>query len=197
MSQFKKLCAILLAAVLLAAAGASAAGTIYHVDIDTTSLGSGNAYLELSFLALGGAADASAAITQFAGAASGAGAGTGSVAGSLPGTLVFTSADGGGDFVQAITLGGIFSFDVSFAFDAGDIGSAFSWALFDDSQYLGLDGALGTIGLFPDAAPGQQFVVTADNAFSSVNAVPEPDGVVLLLTGIGAMLLACRRARRA
>ena len=45
MDHFKKLFATMLAVLMLAAAGPSAAGPIYHVDIDTTSLGTGNAWL--------------------------------------------------------------------------------------------------------------------------------------------------------
>lgn len=97
--------------------------------------------------------------------------------------------------MQAIALGALFSFDVSLAFDPGDIGSAFSWALFDDTGYLGLDGNLGTIALAPYANAGQQVTLTPANVFSSVNAVPEPGSIVLLVTGMGAMLLACRRRR--
>ena len=196
MNAFKNLAAKLMLAATMAWAGAAAvAAPVYHVVIDTASLGTGSAYLGLSFLGLDGA-DSEATVSDFVGLLAGAGSATGNVSGSLPSLLSFGSAGGGGDFVQAIVLGGMFSFDVEFHVGSGDIGSAFSYALFNDTQYLGADGDLGTFFLDPSAAPELQVTPPADNPFSSVSAVPEPASIPLVLTGMGMALLTNRRSRR-
>jgi len=196
MNGFKNLAArLMLAASMAWAGGAAFAAPVYHVAIDTTSLGSGTAYLGLSFLGLDGA-DAEAAVTGFTGALTGMGTATGDVSGSLPDLLSFGSAGGGGDFVQSIVLGGRFAFDVAFSIGTGDVGSAFSWALFNDSQYLGADGDLGTIQLDPSAAQALQVTLPQANQFSSVSAIPEPASVLLALTGMFMLLLTSQRVRR-
>ena len=196
MNAFKDFAAkLMLAATLAWASGAAAAAPVYHVVIDTASLGAGSAYLGLSFLGLDGA-DAQATVSDFTGALVGAGSATGDVGGSLPNLLSFGSSGGGGDFVQAIVLGGAFAFDVEFHVGTGDIGSAFSYSLFNDTQYLGVDGDLGTFFLNPSAAPALQVTLPDANPFSSVSAVPEPASALLVLTGIGLALLAGRRLRR-
>eukprot|EP01034_Spumella_vulgaris_P038448 gene38448-47474_t len=53
---------------------------------------------------------------------------TGTVDGALPGPLVFSNANGGSELVHAITLGGVFSFDLTFLMGSGDVGSTFGWA---------------------------------------------------------------------
>ena len=104
------------------------------------------------------------------------------------------NANGGGELVQAIQLGGVFSFDVSFLMNAGNTGTTFGWALFDTTHYLGVDGDLGHFFLEPDAAIGNQVVV--DNAagqLSVVTEVMEPSTGVLVLVGM--LALAGRRRR--
>lgn len=195
MNAFKNAAAkLMLAAAMAWASNAAMAAPIYHVVIDTASLGTGPAYLGLSFLGLDGA-DSEATVSDFVGALAGMGAATGDVSGSLPSLLSFGST-GGGDFVQAIVLGGAFSFDVEFRVGTGDIGSAFSYSLFNDTQYLGVDGDLGTFFLDPSAAPALQVAPPAANPFSSVSAVPEPASVPLVLAGMGLAMLTTRRSRR-
>ncbi|WP_169926788.1 NF038129 family PEP-CTERM protein [Massilia putida] len=86
----------------------------HHVDIGTSALGTGTAYLGLDFLGVGGATPASATVGNLAGALLGSAAATESVTVGPAGALTFTSAAGGGDWYEAIQLGGRFGFDVGF-----------------------------------------------------------------------------------
>jgi hypothetical protein len=186
---------LLFAVWLIGSAGLAQAMPYYHVTIDTADLGSDPAYLGLSFLALGSAEPASATVTNLTGALVGAATLDGSVSGSAPGPLVFSNSNGGGNFMQALTLGGSISFDVSFTQAGGDIGTSFGWSLFNDVAYLGMDGDLGDIFLQPDAAPDQMITLTATNQFSRVDVVPEPSTVMLMLLAGCGMLVTRRRMR--
>jgi hypothetical protein len=189
---------LVLAAAMLGACGQAAAGAIYRVNVDTASLGSGSAYLGLYFLGLAGAPEASATVSELAGALDGAAMLTGAVTGSAPGPFVFTNANGGGELVQAIQLGGQFSFKVSFAMDPGSTGTTFGWALFDAVQYLGVEGDLGNLFLNPNAPQGQQVVVAAPAAaqLSGVTVIPEPSTTALMAVAVLAMLALRYRAVR-
>jgi hypothetical protein len=166
----------------------------HHVDIDTSTLGTGTAYLGIDFLSVGGATPASATVANLTGALLGTPEASGSATLDPAGILTFTSDAGGGDWFQAVQLGGHFGFDVSFLSSAGSDGSTFSWFLFDDTHYLGVDGNLGNIELHPDAPADARLTVAPDNAFSTVRAVPEPSTLLLVaLSGCG--LMAARRRR--
>ena len=176
-----------LAAALTGTCGQAAATPLYHVDIDTASLGSGPAFLELYFLGLDGAPAATAIVSNLTGALDGAADLTGAVVGTGP--FVFGNAGGGGDLVQAIQLGGRFGFDVSFTMLPGDIGTTFGWALFDATRYLGADGDLGNLFLQPFAPAGEQILVAAPSTgVSSVTKVPEPPTAALMLVAMLAMV---------
>ena len=196
MHSLQQRAARLLAATWMSlCAGAALAGPIHHVEIDTSTLGGGTAYLGITFLGIDGAAPASATVSHLAGDLLGSPVATGSVTGGPPAELVFTSEAGGGDWFQAIRLGGHFTFDVGFLLGDGSDGSTFSWSLFDDTRYLGVDGDLGSIALHPDAQADARLDVTPDNPFSAVRAVPEPSTLLLALSGCGLMLV--RRRTRA
>jgi hypothetical protein len=173
-------------------AGTALAVPVHHVDIDTSTLGTGTAYLGFSFLRVGGATPASASVTNLAGDLLGTPVATGSVTGGPPAALTFTSDAGGGDWFQAIQLGGHVGFDIGFLFGDGSDGSTFSWSLFDDTHYLGVDGDLGSIALHPDLPLDERLTITPDNAFSAVRAVPEPS-TLLLVALSGSVLVAVRR----
>ena len=176
-----------LAAALTGTCGQAAATPLYHVDIDTASLGSGPAFLNLYFLGLDGAPAATAIVSNLTGALDGPADLTGAVVGTGP--FVFGNAGGGGDLVQAIQLGGTFSFDVSFTMLPGDIGTTFGWALFDATHYLGADGDLGNLFLQPFAPIGEQILVAAPSTgVSSVTKVPEPSTAALMLVAMLAMV---------
>ena len=187
-----------LAAALTGTCGQAAATPLYHVDIDTASLGSGPAFLELYFLGLDGAPAATAIVSSLTGALDGAADLTGTVTGTAPGTFVFGNAGGGGDLVQGIQLGGKFGFDVSFTMLQGDIGTTFGWALFDATHYLGADGDLGNLFLQPFAPAGQQILVAAPSTrVSSLTKIPEPSTAALMLVAMLAMVAwRGREARR-
>ena len=194
MSKFRKLFVqLVLACSMLAAAGQASAGQMYQVRIDTASLGTGPAYLGLYFLGLAGASDASAHVFGLAGDFDGAAMLSGSVA-SAGSRYRFSNANGGGELVQAVELGGIFRFNVAFEMDPGPIGATFGYALFDETRYLGADGDLGVFQLAADGQGGLQ-VETVIEAGKLVGVVPEPSGVALLLAGAIGML-ACWRRRR-
>ena len=178
-----------LAAALTGTCGQAAATPLYHVDIDTASLGTGSAFLELYFLGLDGAPAATAIVSSLTGALDGAADLTGTVTGAAPGPFVFGNAGGGGDMVQGIQLGGKFGFDVSFTMLPGDIGTTFGWALFDTTHYLGADGDLGNLFLQPFAPAGQQILVAAPSTrVSSLTKIPEPSTAALMLVAMLAMV---------
>jgi hypothetical protein len=197
MQNLKHHAARLLAATwmcLCAGAALAMPAPVHHVDIDTSALGTGTAYLGLDFLSVGGATPASATVDRLAGALLGSAVLSGAVTADPAGALTFTSDAGGGDWFQAIQLGGHFTFDVGFLSGAGTDGSTFSWSLFDDTHYLGVDGNLGTIALHPDAPADQFLSVAPSNAFSTVTAVPEPSTLLLMaLAGCG--FITARRGR--
>jgi hypothetical protein len=190
MFNFKHSIARLAIAAAIAGACAQAAATpLYHVDIDTTSLGTGPAFLDLYFLGLDGAPAATATVRNLSGALDGAPDLTGAVTGSTPGPFVFTNAAGGGDLVQGIQLGGRFGFDVGFTMAPGDTGTTFGWALFDAAHYLGADGDLGDLFLQPYAPAGEQVLVAAPaGRLGAVTAVPEPSTAALMLAAMLALL---------
>ena len=178
-----------LAAALTGTCGQAAATPLYHVDIDTASLGAGAAFLDLYFLGLDGAPAATAIVSNLTGALDGAASLTGTVAGSASGPYVFGNAGGGGELVQAIQLGGKFGFDVSFTIAPGDIGTTFGWALFDATHYLGADGDLGNLFLQPFAPAGQQiFVAAPSTRVSAVTKIPEPSTAALVFVALLALV---------
>lgn len=198
MNRIKQLFAqLLVAASVLGAAAPAMATPTYQVSIDTAPLGTGQAYLGMYLLGLTGATAATATVSNLAGAFIGPAMLDGSVTGSPPGPFVFSSADGGGDFVQAIQLGGAFKFDVDFMLGAGNVGSTFGWALFDDVQYLGADGDLGDINLVPDAPAGSRIqLISSGSPMVQVARIPEPPTVALLLLALAVMAFRQMKAQR-
>jgi len=191
MVNFKHFLAnVALAAAMIGACGQAAATPLaYHVDIDTATLGTGPAFLDLYFMGLDGATAATATVEHLTGALDGPAALAGTVTGSASGPFVFGNAGGGGELVQAIQLGGTFSFDVTFTMLPGDIGTTFGWALFDATHYLGADGDLGNLFLQPFAPAGQQVLLAAaPNGVSGVTKLPEPSTAALMLVALLAMM---------
>jgi hypothetical protein len=189
MLDFKhSLARLAVAAAMIGACAQAGAMPIYHVDIDTASLGTGPAFLDLYFLGLDGAPAATATVWNVTGALAGAPSLTGAVTGAPPGLFTFTNAAGGGDLVQGIQLGGKFGFDVTFTMAPGNTGTTFGWALFDAVHYLGADGDLGDVFLQPDAPAGKQVLVAAPASQLGSVTVPEPSTAALVLAALLALL---------
>jgi hypothetical protein len=189
MLNFKhSLARLAVAAAMVGACAQAAAMPIYHVDIDTASLGTGPAFLDLYFLGLDGAPAATATVWNVNGALAGAPSLTGAVTAGPPGLFTFTNATGGGDLVQGIQLGGKFGFDVTFTMAPGNTGTTFGWALFDAVHYLGADGDLGDVFLQPDAPAGKQVLVAAPPSQLGSVTVPEPSTAALLVAAMLALL---------
>jgi hypothetical protein len=199
MVNFKRFLAnVALAAAMAGACGYAAATPLgYHVDINTATLGTGPAFLDLYFAGLDGAPAATATVEHLTGALDGAADLFGTVTGSAPGPIVFGNAGGGGELVQAIQLGSTFSFDVSFTMTPGNTGTTFGWALFDATHYLGADGDLGDLFLQPDAAPGSQVLVAAPTTrLGGVTPIPEPSTEALMLAAMLALFALRRQGAR-
>jgi hypothetical protein len=190
MFNFKHfLAALAVAASTIGVCGQAAAMPFYRVNIDTASLGTGTAFLGMYFMGLDGAPPATATVNNLSGAFAGTANLTGTVSGSVPGPIVFGNANGGGELDQPIQLGGRFTFDVDFAMEPGDIGTTFGWALFNDVQYLGVDGDLGDLYLQPDAPVGQQVIMAAPTTqLGGVSVIPEPPTTALMLVAMLGML---------
>ena len=197
MTNFKNLLAKLMLAVMLIGGGGQAlAGPTFMVSIATSSLGTGSAYLGLYFSGLAGAVDATALVNNLSGDFIGAAMTTGAVTGVAPGPLAFSNQGGYSELVQGISLGGVFSFDLQFlASAAGDVGTTFGWALFNDTAYLGANGDLGTVSLNPGAVGNARWVLSNASTLSSVQVVPEPSTIALMLLACCALAMTSRRRR--
>ena len=195
MLNFKKFLSHSLLAVALGACAGVFAAPVYHVTIDTSTLGNSNAVLDLELGALtGNAAPVTATLNHFMGAY-GASDFSGSASGAIGSSVRLVNDAGYSGLLQSIMLGGLFSFDLSFDVGAGGLdGSSFTAMLYnaDFSATLGMDTPLVQI----DLMPGQADVVAPANAFASATAVPEPSTLLSMVTGLGLLGFGLRRRAR-
>lgn len=193
-------------ALLLAGAASVAAAATYHVDIDTSAY-AGTGYLDLSFIAGNSdAAAATATVSNFSGALGALMSQDGDVSGTLAGTASFGNGSFYNDVYHAVTLGGLFSFDVdfsgSFLSASSNSGTTFAVGLLDATQgaYLGAEPALLTFELASNngvtAAGVTPTTFSSIATIRAVSAVPEPSAWLLLLGGVAVVLVSARRRRR-
>ena len=180
----------LLALAFACGAGTAVAGPTYQVSINTSAFAGTSGFLDFSFLALGTAAPAFATVSNFSGALEAGSIPSGDVTGALPGVVAIGNTTAFNDLLQAVTFGGLFTFDLTFMADDAGAGSTFGVALVNDSMtdYLGVSGNVVEIGVQPGAAAS-----VSTTAFSSVNVVPEPSDLLLMLSGLAVMGAIVRR----
>ena len=192
--NFSRTLRLSLLALMLAGAAGFAAADTYHVDIDTSAY-AGTGYLDLSFLGYADSDAATATVSNFSGALGSYVELSDDVSGTLGHVATFGNSGGYNDLFQAVTLGGVFSFDVSFSgsFLTGSSSSdtTFAVSLLNDTQtaYLGADQSL----VMFDLVSGQGVTPTSYSAIASVSAVPEPSAWLLMAGGLVLVVVAARR----
>lgn len=167
----------------------------YRVTIDTSALAGKSGYVDFLMLGLGSAAPVQASVGHFSGAYAPDGFVAGDASGSVASGVTIGNGAAWNEFAQWASLGGLFTFDVSFStLDGAGDGTNLGISLLDENfNYLGAAGDLVTFAL----QPGVQTAVTVQGGVASVSdtaAVPEP--ATMLLVAVGLALLSFARRRR-
>lgn len=189
----------LLALALAGCAGFASADTNYHATIDTSSM-SGPGWLDMAFQpGMVPAVGATVTLSNFSGNFGSDVELEGDASGALPGSFTMNNSTDYNDVFQALTLGGSFSFDISFSgayqTTPGAAGSTLAVSLLSgDGAYLGNpNGVLFQIDLVP-LQSNSLSVLAPDVAVLAAAAVPEPSQYLLMLGGL--CLLGAVTARR-
>ena len=183
-----------MALALACGAGQAAAGPVYHVSVDTTSLAGRSGWFDFLLLGLDNAAPASATLSHFSGQFEPASLSYGDAAGSLATGVVIGNGAGWNEFAQWARFGGRFGFDVEFALDqAVGAGTTLSVALLDAGfQYLGPAGDVATFAL----QPGVPDAPYAAAGYASIGPASVPEAPTPWLAAAGILALATARRRR-
>ncbi|MCV2351664.1 NF038129 family PEP-CTERM protein [Paucibacter sp. Y2R2-4] len=193
-----------LSALALICSALQAQAADYHAVINSSGM-SGSAALDFQFNPGSlPAVGASVTLSNFSGLLGEVISIDGDVQGALPGSVVLSNSGSYNDLFQSVTLGGTFSFDISFSGDfssnSGNVGTSFAVGLLGGAglnQYLGNSGGnLFQIELMPmsGAAPASIQLVQMDSSISAVTAaVPEPSSYLLMLGGLAALGAVARR----
>lgn len=188
--------ALVLAIGFSGACGTALAGPIYHVSIDTSRF-QGSGYLGLAFGALSGAAPATAVLGNFSGDPGGDPVSAGDVSGDIGSSLVFGNGSSDTEWLQGVNFGGDLAFDISFDMgDVGDIGSSFTVSLINAAMDDYVAGTVGNFIVF-DLLPGAPDSLSVAGDFAQVNAIPEPAGPLLFMTGLAMLMIGVRHGRQA
>jgi hypothetical protein len=175
----------LLAFSIAVGAPAALAGPLYRVSLDTSAFAGSTGFLDLG-LNGGDSLDAVARIGNFSGAFLSEVAYLGDASGDAAGGVILGNTEGENFFDQAVTFGGLFSFDVSFESGNDVFGSLFSVALFNGAMdaYLGADPYLLTIDLVSGQTGALTVFAPGLVQVAQVAEVPEPTEWLLLATGL-------------
>lgn len=171
----------MLALSIALGAPAALAGPIYHVSVDTSSL-SGAGYLSLSMFGFEDSGAPTAFASNFSGNFGADAFPEGDVGGNIADGVRLGIASVDNYLDQAVTFGGLFSFDVRFDGILGEAASTFGVALLgDDFMYVGGFGNLVEISLIPDGTINVDLLAPG---LAGVTEVPEPGDWLLLATGL-------------
>lgn len=189
-----------LLALALCSSGAAQAGPLFHVSVDTGDY-RGQGLMDFTFLANAGATPAIAVLSNFSGAFGAEFDRSPQAVGAVPGTVTLSNLDGGSYLTQLVTLGGVLSFDVQFDGDFANVANLdatqFNATLYDTafSEFIGVAGSFAVFDLLPPVGdePGR-VLVSPPNALATVNQVPEPSALLLMLPAL-VLLGLVRRVR--
>ncbi|MRW92287.1 PEP-CTERM sorting domain-containing protein [Duganella sp. FT80W] len=194
MSMLNKLTArLLLTLSLVCGAAPVMAAEVYHVTIDTSALAGTDGYLDFLLLGLSNAAPVQTQLSNFSGDYTASSFALGDTSGDIHSVLSIANSGAWNEYGQWTHFGGTLSFDISINNSASSgassgAGTTLSIALLDAGlYYLGSSGDIVTIAL----QPGSASIVSADGAYATISAVPEP--AAWLLLGAGLLLIGLRR----
>lgn len=175
----------LLAFSIAVGAPAALAGPLYRVSLDTSAFAGSTGFLDLGFNG-GDSPDAIARIGNFSGAFLNEVAYLGSASGDVASGVILGNSQVENFFDQAVTFGGLFSFEVSFETNNDAYGTLFSVALFNEAMdaYLGGDIGLITINMEPGQADVLTVFAPGLAQVIQIAEVPEPGEWLLLATGL-------------
>jgi hypothetical protein len=183
-------------ALALFASSAAQAGPTFHVSVNTGGF-TGQGLMDFTFLANAGATPATAILTNFEGSFGTTFDRSAGVAGTIPEGIALGNQNGGNYLTQFVSLGGLFSFDISFDGDFATTEnvdeSQFNATLYNDdlSAYIGDASSFAEFVLVPQISGNPGGVqVSPPNGLASVTEVtdvPEPSSLLLAL-GALAML---------
>lgn len=190
-----------LALALSTGCALATAGTI-HVTIDTSNFGVANGFIDMQFLGQGGAAEATATVSNMTGFDSAAYKELLNVT-ELANGYLFSNLVGN-DLWHAVDFTGPLGFDLSFGGAADPLTSVlsqFAVSAYSEAGFaLGnADPDTGVLAMFtwtPATAPGGEGGIGQDVSDpGAVTTVPEPSDWLLTGTGLALMVLLARRRR--
>lgn len=187
----------MLAFSIAVGAPAALAGPLYRVSLDTSSFAGSTGFLDLGFNGGGDMGQSIARLSNFSGNFVGDATYTGDATGTVAAGAALGNSTGENFFTQAVTFGGLFSFDVAFDLGNEPLRTLFTVALFNDAfdTYLGADAELFSI----DVIAGKMDDVTVNAPglvqVAQITEVPEPGEWLLLSTGL-LLIVATRRMQQ-
>lgn len=187
----------MLAFSMAVGAPAALAGPLYRVSLDTSSFAGSNGFLDLGFNGGGDMGQSMARLSNFSGNFVGDATYAGDATGTVAAGASLGNSTGENFFTQAVTFGGLFSFDVAFDMGNEPLGTLFTVALLNDAfdAYLGADAELFTIDLITGMADAVSVNAPDLVQIAQIAEVPEPGEWLLLATGL-LLIVATRRMQQ-